>query len=622
MAQNGGQQQQQPPMLIRPAQIDNLPYLDANVKAQYKNGLANLWTQYESNPDGSPEKQTAYEKIRTASQKLMAQLRQGNARPNSAQGQGQAQQQMTPQQAQQMRIMAQQQQQQGGGGGDQSSQMPQQGAQQQMQLTQKSQDELNSVQLNLPQNQQQAWRNTAIQTLYRRENILRTAQNLQQQMQSLQKSGQQVPEQLSQKFGEAKKAMDGANRQWLMLKAKGEGQNTQQAGPQSQQQQQRPITQQGQAAANAQQQNSSQVVPQQQQQPDSKPAEQRASVSPPQPQSGFQQNSQQQGTPAQQNQAQQNKLQAPSQPQLQQMPQTAAQPQPQQNFPQQQQQGQGQPRPQINTQMANAQMAQQQPQQQQPQQGAPNSGMPNSANQQRPQALTQQAAISQAADAYTRSQQQMAQQGQQPPQVPNGLPFSTQPSSASQQNTPTYPSLQTTQQSSNNTKFPIPKTLALDPRTQTPVQGPPSRPTMANTGMMFNPGLQRQPPFTLEGEGDRVLSKRKLDELVRQVTGSAPASTDGSNNVLAPDVEEAMLELADDFVDTLVTQACKLAKLRANQTLDIRDVQIVLERNYGIRVPGYSLEEARVVKKFVPAAGWQQKMQAVQAGKVMGNKDA
>lgn len=133
---------------------------------------------------------------------------------------------------------------------------------------------------------------------------------------------------------------------------------------------------------------------------------------------------------------------------------------------------------------------------------------------------------------------------------------------------------------------------------------------------MNQPGIQRPAQFTLEGEGDRVLSKRKLDELVRQVTGSTEGTESGGG--LAPEVEEAVLSLADDFVDNVITAACRLAKLRSSQTLDIRDIQIVLERNYGIRIPGYGLDEVRTVRKFQPAEGWRSKMQAVQAGKVMG----
>ena len=99
---------------------------------------------------------------------------------------------------------------------------------------------------------------------------------------------------------------------------------------------------------------------------------------------------------------------------------------------------------------------------------------------------------------------------------------------------------------------------------------------------------------------------------MRQVTGG------GEDGALAPDVEEAVLTLADDFVDNVIISACKLAKLRSSQTLDIRDIQIVLERNYGIRIPGYTLEEVRTVRKFQPAPGWQAKMQAVQTAKTLG----
>jgi transcription initiation factor TFIID subunit 12 len=141
---------------------------------------------------------------------------------------------------------------------------------------------------------------------------------------------------------------------------------------------------------------------------------------------------------------------------------------------------------------------------------------------------------------------------------------------------------------------------------------------MGQGGMMNVPGVQKPAHFTLEGEGDHVLSKRKLDELVRQITGSV-SPEDG----LSPEVEEAVLSLTDNFVDNVVQKACALAKLRQGQTLEVKDIQMVLERNYGIRIPGYSLDELRTVRKFQPAPGWVGKVQAVQAGKVMGgNKDA
>lgn len=81
-----------------------------------------------------------------------------------------------------------------------------------------------------------------------------------------------------------------------------------------------------------------------------------------------------------------------------------------------------------------------------------------------------------------------------------------------------------------------------------------------------------------------------------------------------------MLDVADDFVDQVVTAACKLAKLRSSQTLELRDIQLVLERNYNIRIPGYASDELRTVKKVQPTPGWTQKLAAVQAAKVTGGK--
>jgi transcription initiation factor TFIID subunit 12 len=52
----------------------------------------------------------------------------------------------------------------------------------------------------------------------------------------------------------------------------------------------------------------------------------------------------------------------------------------------------------------------------------------------------------------------------------------------------------------------------------------------------------------------------------------------------------------------------------------VRDIQMVLERNYNIRIPGYASDEVRTVRRLVPAPGWTQKMNAVQAAKVMGGK--
>lgn len=79
--------------------------------------------------------------------------------------------------------------------------------------------------------------------------------------------------------------------------------------------------------------------------------------------------------------------------------------------------------------------------------------------------------------------------------------------------------------------------------------------------------------------------------------------------------------MADNFVDNVINAACQLCKQRGSKVLEIRDIQMVLERTYNIRVPGYSADELRTVRKAQPSSSWIAKMSAVQAAKVMPGKD-
>ncbi|KAI0127679.1 hypothetical protein BJ170DRAFT_694450 [Xylariales sp. AK1849] len=124
----------------------------------------------------------------------------------------------------------------------------------------------------------------------------------------------------------------------------------------------------------------------------------------------------------------------------------------------------------------------------------------------------------------------------------------------------------------------------------------PGRPTMSggtgiNGGSMNQPAITKTPAYTFETEGEHVLNKRKLDELVRQVCGGGPPGQDG--NYLTPDVEESVNQVADHFVDNVLNMAARLAKERGSKVLEIRDIQLVLERVYNIRIPGFTSDELR-----------------------------
>lgn len=156
------------------------------------------------------------------------------------------------------------------------------------------------------------------------------------------------------------------------------------------------------------------------------------------------------------------------------------------------------------------------------------------------------------------------------------------------------------------------------------------RPTLTGGGatglgqIMGSPAVVRMPTFDMAStsagaipdNGGRVLTKRKLSELVNTIgadEGDGKTTVDG-------DVEELLLDLADEFITSVTTFACRLAKHRKTDTVDVRDVQLHLERNWNIRVPGYAMDEIRGMRKWQPLSSYNQKVSGVEIAKaVNGN---
>ncbi|XP_013109935.1 transcription initiation factor TFIID subunit 12 isoform X2 [Stomoxys calcitrans] len=99
-----------------------------------------------------------------------------------------------------------------------------------------------------------------------------------------------------------------------------------------------------------------------------------------------------------------------------------------------------------------------------------------------------------------------------------------------------------------------------------------------NTNTKASSGAESQP----------ILTKPRLLELVREVDTTAQ---------LDEDVEELLLQIADDFVEDAVKATCAFAKHRKVSKVEVRDVQLHLERKWNMWIPGFGTDELRPYKR-------------------------
>eukprot|EP00455_Lapot_gusevi_P042806 TRINITY_DN5133_c0_g1_i6.p1 TRINITY_DN5133_c0_g1~~TRINITY_DN5133_c0_g1_i6.p1 ORF type:complete len:146 (-),score=14.20 TRINITY_DN5133_c0_g1_i6:52-435(-) len=83
---------------------------------------------------------------------------------------------------------------------------------------------------------------------------------------------------------------------------------------------------------------------------------------------------------------------------------------------------------------------------------------------------------------------------------------------------------------------------------------------------------------------NEIIGRKRLQDLVDSID---------PNEKLDPDVEQILLEMANEFIDNVATNAAALAKHRGSNSISVKDVQLHLDKYWDIRVPGFSSNEVK-----------------------------
>ncbi|KAL8198179.1 hypothetical protein R6Q57_029946 [Mikania cordata] len=118
----------------------------------------------------------------------------------------------------------------------------------------------------------------------------------------------------------------------------------------------------------------------------------------------------------------------------------------------------------------------------------------------------------------------------------------------------------------------------------------PFTPAIGQSSQVSPQPIVNKPPSAVEPTEpcNRIISKRSIHEIVSQID---PAER------LDPEVEDILVDIADDFVESVTTFACSLAKHRKSNMLESKDILLHLERNWNMSLPGFSGDEIKCYKK-------------------------
>ncbi|KAL1505561.1 hypothetical protein ABEB36_005102 [Hypothenemus hampei] len=109
---------------------------------------------------------------------------------------------------------------------------------------------------------------------------------------------------------------------------------------------------------------------------------------------------------------------------------------------------------------------------------------------------------------------------------------------------------------------------------------------------------QQQNLNATPSDGAQVVTKQRLQDLVREIDQTL---------TLEDDVEEILLSYVDEFVDRCLNGAALIAKNRHCNSIEVKDVQQFLNRNYNMWTPGFGTDELKPYKRSLTTEAHKQR---------------
>lgn len=105
------------------------------------------------------------------------------------------------------------------------------------------------------------------------------------------------------------------------------------------------------------------------------------------------------------------------------------------------------------------------------------------------------------------------------------------------------------------------------------------------------PGIQSRLTNVDSDEScNSILSKRSIHELVNQVD---PLEK------LDPEVADILVDIAENFLESITRSGCSLAKHRKSTTLEAKDILLHLEKNWNMSLPGFGGDEIKSYRRQI-----------------------